>query len=186
MNAFSRLARPLKVATLLGLAVWLAACSSDGDKKKAANCPYAAVLAPASSLTVFMPGKTDDPNAELYRVGISGVKTACVLDADNGTTDSTLELTFKAHRAIAGKDVGYRVPYFVAVSLGSKVLAKNEFWVNFSFPSGDTEAEFTDDVGSTHINLQNGKKPYDYEIVAGMQLTHEQLEYNKKMSRYAP
>jgi len=168
------------------MAALLGGCSTDADRKKALECPYAAILAPTASLTVFQPGKEGDPNAELYRVGISNIRADCVLDADNGTTDSTLELTFKATRMATGPAASHRVPYYVAVTLGEKVLAKNSFWVNFSFRDGETKTEFTDEVDSTHINLENGKKPYDYGILAGMQLTHAQLEYNKKMSRYAP
>ena len=164
----------------------VAGCSSDSDSKSASSCPYTAVLAPTSSLTVFQPGKEGDSTAELYRVGIAGVKSACVLDADNGVTDSTLELTFKATRAAPGGKVSHRVPYYVAVTLGGEVLAKNDFWVTFSFADGATQSAFTDEVASTRINLENGKKPYDYGILAGMQLTHSQLEYNRKMSRYSP
>ena len=177
-----RIVRPIGAVALVALA--LAGCSS--DTPKAPTCPSAAVLVPTSTLTTFKPDMHDDPTGELYTVGITNVKTDCVLDADNGTTDSTLALSFKAKRVAAPNAASYRVPYFVAVVLDGKVLAKRDIWAKFGFPSGDATTVFDDQVASTVINLENGRKPYEYEIVVGLQLTHDQLEYNKKMSRFTP
>ena len=177
-----RSARPVGATALIVLS--LAGCSS--DTPKAPTCPSAAVIAPASTLTTFKPGKHDDPTGELYTVVIANVKTDCTLDVDNGTTDSTLALRFKAKRAPTPNVAVYRVPYFVAVALDGKILAKRDIWVKFGFASGAATSVFDDEVASTVINLENGKKPYDYEIVVGLQLTHDQLEYNTKMSRFGP
>jgi hypothetical protein len=170
---------PLLVAALLVLG----GCSSPNTK--APTCPTAGILAPVSTLTTFKEGKKDDPTAELYTVGLIAVHTGCDLDVDNGTTDSTLSIQFKARRTAATNVVeNYRVPYFVAVVLDGKVLAKRNMWVKFGFAPGATETRFVDDVSSIVVNLENGKRPYDYELVSGLQLTHDQLEYNKKMSRF--
>jgi hypothetical protein len=177
-----RIVRPLGATALAALA--LAGCSS--DKPKAPTCPYAAVIVPTSTLTTFKPGMHNDPSGELYTVGITNVRTDCTLDADNGTTDSTLALSFKAKRTASPNSASYRVPYFVAVVLDGKVLAKHDIWANFGFAPGNATTVFDDEVASTVINLENGRKPYEYEIVVGLQLTHDQLEYNKKMSRFAP
>ncbi len=164
--------------------LFLAGCSSSSSAPK--MCPAAGIIAPASSLTTFKPGMHDDPAGELYTVGVSNVKTDCTLDADNGTTDSTLALRFRAKRAPSPNAANYRFPYFVAVVLDGKVLAKRDVWAKFGFAAGAASAVFDDEVASTVINLENGKKPYEYEIVVGLQLTHDQLEYNKKMNRFAP
>ena len=169
------------VAAILSTA-WLAGCGSD---TKVVNCPSAAALAPTSTLTAFEPGAPKDPADALYTVGVVNVTTDCNFDSDAGTTESTLELTFRAKRKDAGKAATYKVPYFVAVTEGTRILSKRIFWVNFDFSSGESTTEFHDSVGSTVINLENGKKPYDYELLAGLQLTHDQLEYNKSIGRYA-
>ena len=39
---------------------------------------------------------------------------------------------------------------------------------------------------STKITLDNGRKPYEYELVVGMQLTRNQLDYNNTTSHYGP
>jgi hypothetical protein len=182
MRILSRIARPA-VATVLSAAV-LVGCSS--DSKKAPTCPPAAVLAPTSTLTTFREGMKADPASALYTVGLANVKTDCEFDSDKGTTDSTLELSFIAKRAAKEDAASYKVPYYVAVTQGTRVLSKHVFWVNFGFSAGATTTEFSDRVASTVINLENGKRPYDYELLAGLQLTHDQLQYNQSIGRYAP
>jgi hypothetical protein len=180
MSVFDRTAAAA-VAAILSTA-WLAGCGSD---TKVVNCPSAAALAPTSTLTAFQDGAAKDPADAVYTVGLVNVKTDCSFDSDAGTTDSTLELTFRAKRKDAGKAAAYKVPYFVAVTQGTRILSKRIFWVNFGFSSGESTTEFRDSVGSTLINLENGKKPYEYELLTGLQLTHDQLEYNKSIGRYA-
>ena len=178
MMKLNRIIAPMALAASAALS----SCSSDKDK--APTCPYAAVLAPVSTLTTFQPDKTDDPAGELYTVGIVHVETKCDFDPDNGTTNSSLEIRFKAKHAPTEGAKEYRVPYFVAVALDGKILNKRDVWLRFGFPPGSPTTTFTDSVASIVVNLENGKRPYDYEIVVGFQLTKDQLDYNKKMSRY--
>lgn len=179
-----------KLCKLLAAAIAaasLSGCGSSGfSSAKPEDCPSASVIVPTSSLTTFKQGMQNDPKGELYRVGISGATTDCSLDEDNGITDSSLQISFRATRSEAGPEVTYKVPYYVAVAQGERILNKRDIWVSFTFPENETEATFSDEVGSTQITLENGKKPYDYQIIVGMQLTHDQLEYNKTTSRYGP
>ena len=34
--------------------------------------------------------------------------------------------------------------------------------------------------------VANGHQPYEYQIMAGFQMTPAQVDYNKKMGRYTP
>lgn len=163
-----------------------AGLSGPGRESKPQNCPGAGAIVPTSSLTTFKPGMTNDPKGEVYRVGVVRVETECTLDADNGITDSELEIHFKATRPDAGDEAGYRAPYYVAVARDAQVLDKKDGWVSFAFPAGETTTEFVETVPSTKITLDNGRKPYEYELIVGMQLTHDQLEYNKTTSHYGP
>lgn len=182
MAMLQRLFKPVIQAVLLTAA--LSGCSSDSDDASSMKCPSAAVLAPSSTLTTFRPELLNDPKGELYTIGVTQVQTDCDFDSDNGTTESSLTIQFRAKRAQGTAAASYHVPYYVAISQGQRVLSKVTFRVDFSFPEGATTTEFSDNVASTKINLENGKKPYDYEILVGLQLTHEQLDYNKKIGRF--
>jgi hypothetical protein len=152
---------------------------------KGTICPVAAVLVDTSSLTVFRPELQNDPAGALYAVDLNGVKTDCSFDRREGQTDSSLHLTFHATRAPTGEAVSYSVPYYVAVTQGDRILSKRILTAQFGFAPGASTANFEEDVDSTVIELENGKQPYDYELLVGLQLTPAQHDYNKKMGRFA-
>ena len=155
----------------------LAGCQSAKEK---AMCPASNVLANTASLTAFKKGMEGDPSGELYAVEITGVTLSCSFDKDEGTTDSDLELSFRARRAPSGDGANYTVPYYVASVLnGAEVLDKHIYATVFSFQPGEATTTFTAEVPSYVVHLANGKKPYEYGMLAGLQLTREQLDFSK-------
>jgi len=174
-------------AYFLGLAVvvglLLSACSLD---QKHGLCPNASILANTSNATVFKDKMEGDPSGELYEVTMTGVTSDCSFDKDEGTTDSSLTLTFRAMRTPTGEAAEYAVPYYVAVTRDSTtIVSKQILSVSLAFRPGEASTLVTADI-SVPVRLDNGKKPYDYGILAGLQLTQAQLDYNKKMGRFAP
>ncbi len=155
----------------------LAGCQSATQK---AMCPAANVLANTASLTVFKKGMEGDPSGELYTVEMTGVRLNCSFDKDEGTTDSDIEVTFSARRAPSGDASDYTVPYYIASVLnGATILDKHIYATAFSFQPGAATATFTAEIPSTVTHLANGKKPWEYGVLAGLQLTREQLDYLK-------
>jgi len=162
----------------------LSGCETKLEK---AVCPNSNVLANTSSVTVFKKGMEGDPSGVLYKVEVTGVTASCDFDLDQGTTDSNVEISFRATRAPNGDSGDYTVPYYVASMLdGTTVLNKQIFATAFSFGPGQSVTTFTADVPSTVIRLQNGKKPYEYSLLVGIQMTREQLDYAKMHGWYAP
>ena len=106
-------------------------------------------------------------------------KATCDFDKDEGTTDTDVQLTFHATRSPTGDTVSHAVPYFIAsMQDGVTVLNKQILAENFSFGPGESEVTFSASVPTTHIKLDNGKKPYDYSLLAGLQLTRQQMDFN--------
>ena len=177
--------RSLRAATLAVLtACLLAGCSTDTTH---GLCPGAAILASTSSLTVLRKGAQGDPAGEIYTAVMTDVKTDCDFDKDARTTSSNLAIGFRATRPPSGAAAQYSVPYFVvATQAGGHILNKRTFIAQFSFAPGSGSAVFSDTVAQTLIDLEHGKRPADYEILVGFQLTQDQLDYNKKMGQYAP
>ena len=160
----------------------LAGCSTESDNL----CPGAAALVEASTLTGFPKGAPPDPARALYRVMVGNVTTDCSIDKYARTADSSVDIHFVATRAPTGVAVQYRVPYFVAARQGSTIIAKKVFWATFGFAPGQASTTFDESVGSTVIKIAKSKQPYDYQILVGLQLTKEQLQYNRKIGHYGP
>ena len=164
------------------LPIVLAGCNSRVDPL----CPSAAALVETSSLTGFAQGATQDPSHALYRVVVRNVTTDCSIDRSERTATSSLDIHFLATRTPTGEAAHYRVPYFVAVRQGADIQAKRVFWVDFTFDPNAATATFDETIDSTVIKIANDKQPYDYQILVGLQLTKEQLLYNRRIGHYGP
>jgi hypothetical protein len=173
--------KSLHLTMLVGLvAVSLAGCHTD----RSAVCPTMTALVQASEMSIFVPKATPDPSHLLYTVEIASVKGDC--DVDKKLTDAKigLEVHFRATRAPSGAAAEYSAPYFVAVTEGTdRVLIKKNFTVRFAFAPGQAATDFSDSVAAIEVKPQGEKKPFDYQVLAGLQLTKEQLEYNRSQGR---
>jgi len=162
------------------LAASLAACSTD----KGGDCPTMTGITDASVRTVFLAGAPEDPANVLYTAEITSVAGGCDMDKKSHATDAKLTIQFRATRVKSGGEARYATPYFVAVTEGARVLARNNYTVTFSFQPGQTVATATETVGSAHIDPAKDKQPYDYQILAGLQLTRAELAYNRRTAHY--
>ena len=150
-------------------------------------CPGIAVLANTSSFTNFKPGMDGDPAGELFTVEMTSAEANCSFDIDEGTTDSDIDITFRATRPPSGEAENFTAPYYVASVLdGKTILNKSIKAVAFSFAPGESTVTFSQNVPSFPNRMQNGVKPYQYSLLAGLQLTREQLNYLKNSGRLAP
>jgi hypothetical protein len=172
---------PLTMIVALGL---LAGCSG-GRNSKAAFCPGAAALADTSRQPMFRQGATADPSNIVYTMEIVGVESSCDYDKKGRDADVSVDIHFRATRAPTGEAAQYNVPYFVAVTQADRIVNKQSFQVQVSFAPGAAVADVTDTVPSTNIKTEEGKKPYDYQVIVGLPLTKQQLDYNRTSGRFA-
>ncbi|MGH6827426.1 MAG: hypothetical protein ACREFW_00775 [Rhizomicrobium sp.] len=168
-------------ALLLAL---LALAGCNGDKVN--NCPAAVILADAGEMTVFRPGASQDLSGEAYRILLTGTSTDCDINKKTGETDASLTLHFRATRAPSAAAAHYTIPYFVAVTQGDRMIAKRILQVTFDFAPGASVASFSQSPDDFDIRVENGHQPYEYQLMAGFQMTPAQVQYNRKMGRYAP
>ncbi len=150
-------------------------------------CPGIAVLANTSTFTKFKPGMDGDPGGELFTIEMTSAQASCDFDLDEGTTDSDIDITFRATRPPSGEEANFTAPYYVASVLdGKTVLTKSMQAVAFTFAPGQSTVTFTQNVPSFPNRMQNGVKPYQYSLLVGLQLTREQLNFLKNSGRLAP
>jgi len=165
----------------LGAVLLLLGCST-----KISICPVPAILADTQSVTIFRPGTTPDLANELYTVALVDATGDCTYSARNGLVHASLELTFRATRTPTNEAATYSVPYFVAVHEGAKIYAKRLYNLKFTFAPGAAAATIKQSPDSIEILVGNGKLPWNYQEMAGFQMTAAQIEYNKTKSRYVP
>jgi len=160
-----------------------------GKTPKNFVCPSASALVDAGSMTALRPGATD-PSGMIYKVDITRVWTDCEYDPDTGQISSRIAIFFTATRSPDGDSAQYTVPYFVGVSEAAadgtaSVADKKAYSVQFAFAPGQASATFSDRVEPFIITPADGKKSTDYEMLVGIQLTKDQLDYNRRVGRYA-
>ena len=168
---------------VLGLCLLtLAGCNT----AKVNNCPVAVILADAGQMAVFRQGASQDLSGESYRVMLTGARSGCDINKKTGETSSSLHLNFRATRAPSADAAEYSVPYFVAVTRGDQIIEKRILTVRFSFAPGASSATFDESPDDFDIQMENGHFPYEYQLMAGFQMTPAQVDYNKKMGRFTP
>jgi len=170
-----RLLRLAPIAILL----LLAGCSS-----KILVCPVPAILADTQSVTIFRPGTTPDLANELYTISLVNATNDCTYSARDGVVRASLELTFRATRSPTNEAATYSVPYFVAVNEGATIYSKRLYNLKFTFAPGAAVATVTQAPDDVQIKVANGKLPWNYQQLAGFQMTAAQIDYNKSRSRY--
>lgn len=160
----------------------LAGCNTS----KVNICPVAVVLADASQMAVFRQGAPQDLSGEAYRVALTGASSSCSINKKTGETDSSLTLNFRATRAPTADAARYTVPYFIAITRGELLVEKRIVNVSFDFAPGASTATFSESPDDFDILVETGHQPYEYQLMSGFQMTPAQVDYNKKMGRFAP
>ena len=78
----------------------------------------------------------------------------------------------------------YSVPYFVVVHEGARIYAKHAYTLDFSFAPGAAMSVIKHAPNQTRIKIDNGKLPWNYQLLVGFQMTDQQIAYNKAKNRY--
>jgi hypothetical protein len=159
----------LRPLALVALALVLSSCTTS---KRLAFCPGITSVLDAVVVTQFKPGTAPDPSNVLYTV-------------KGRSSSSDVNINFQAARAVGGDAAQYNVPYFVAVSTGDRIVTKQMRSVQIEFAAGETTASVDESVKSVDLQTDHDKKPYDYQILVGLQLTKAQLDYNRAVGIFA-
>ena len=157
-----------------------------GCSTKIAICPVPAILADTQSVTIFRPGTSPDMANELYTIALINAQGDCTYNTRQNLVKASLDLTFRATRAPQATAATYSVPYFVAVTENSKIYTKRLLYLKFTFAPGAATATITQAPDDIDLHVSNGKLPWNYEELAGFQMSPEQIEYAKSRSRYVP
>lgn len=177
MTALSLRSGPLRVLDrlplgLAGLAL-LAGCAGEPETRP---CPRAVVLNDAARQVKFN-GQGRDLTDVLFEASIGTGNLVC--EYDENVLDVDLEVQVVASRGPANSDRLANITYFVAVSQTDQtVLAREEFDITIPFPGNRTRVSGLEEIGQV-ITLPAGLDGGDYVIYVGLELSRDELEYNR-------
>jgi len=182
--------RRSSLLTLLLLSGPLAGCESLGLSTPAPDimvdlgpaCPETAVLSDAVSVTKLKPGTqaaTRDPANIAFTAEMSQAKLECNYDRDNNRLTVDIAFAVKAARGPAAAGADPQLDYFVAVvDADNNVISKTVYHGQPDM-EGRTTNVYTQNVANFPVPLAMDKRPSDYEVLTGFQLTPDELAYNR-------
>lgn len=175
----TRSLRTLPALALTGLVA--AACGASPRE-----CPLSAALVEAAAMTELRPGGGMDLTDVVFEARITGVELSCDIDDDDREVEAGVTVTFEVDRGPAAQNITYTLPYFVVVTApDGTIVSKRNFVAQFAF-AGRARVTVENAVPDTKFKMKPNERAYAYDVLAGFQLTKEQLEYNRLKRRYGP
>ncbi len=177
---------PGRAAAILVLAV--AACTVFQEEEPPPPCPRISILADAATITKFRPGPGSDLIDVLYEGVVTKVTGRCAYASDGKRANRTLSvevaLVIGAARGPANRDGQAAFDYFVGITDSSRtVLNKEGFGLQVAFPGNRNRLVVADDPVTLEIPVKAGQSGQDFEIFVGVQLSREELEFNRRARR---
>jgi hypothetical protein len=146
-------------------------------------CPVTAVLSDAVTVTKVKPGtptsQAPNPANVLYTAEMSQARLTCNYDRIANTLSVDVNFAIRATRGAGANGADPALDYFVAiVDVDNNVLAKRTFQ---SRPNLGSQASgtFQETINNFAVPLEMDKRPIDYEILTGFQLTPDELALNR-------
>lgn len=180
----------IRGAALLLVAALLSGCfgSDDGGSWFSSDqgpvCPAVATVSHATDVVVFDGAPSADMKTVQYGALLRALDHSCAIVDDKVQVD--LKLTFAVELGPAATSQEIELPFFVALSRrgSSEVLNKWTHTVRHDLGRRKTESVRAE-VSETFAPVA-GTESGDYQLFVGLQLTPEQLDFNRRRDGAAP
>ena len=154
----------------------LSACASDKPVERA--CPPAAAVAGVERMTSFRPGGGQDLTEVAFTAKVDSVDSVCRYDDDG--VEVAMNVLLSAERGPADTAREADLQYFVAIENGSgNFTAKEIYDVTLPFEGNRRRVGIVEEV-DIMIPTPADNDFSEIRILIGLQITPEQVEYNKK------
>ena len=183
--------RRLPLLTLLLLSMPLAGCQTLGLSSPSPDelvadtgpiCPSTAVLSDAVIVTKLKPGtlaSVPNPANVAFTAEMSQAKLDCNYDRSQNKLSVDINFAVKAARGPAATGTDPQVDFFVAIVDADNNIISKIVYHGKPDMAGRTTNIYTQSVRNFAVPLGMDKRPYDYEILTGFQLTPDELAYNR-------
>ena len=175
----------LHIALLGVIALGLAACSST-DTVALRPCPEILIPIDSAKLTRFIPGPGRDIIDVLHEEQLTGFAHRCEYDTDEtGVGAVVIEIfpAFESARGPANAENLAQFEYYIAIAdLNKTVLEKMRFPMAIPFPEYMSRVRWqSEEPIVLNIPLKAGQNGADFEVFIGLQMTRDELDYQKKI-----
>jgi hypothetical protein len=144
-------------------------------------CPKVFIEKDTASLTSFGNGEGKDITDQAFIANLDSYTGSCTYSKKRDNVDVTINPEFIVELGASATSNTVNTKYFTAIpEFFPNPNGKFVHDVSFEFPEGITKTKFRGEPVTISIPLKDGKTGPDYNIYIGMQLTKEQLEYNRQ------
>jgi hypothetical protein len=166
---------PAMLAALLALS----GCAEMKNRvmgKEPGKCPTIRVLADAAHQIKFKPGPGRDITDILYTVDLVDYQGSCGYRDKDSHVETAIKVMFDIDRGPANAQGLGEIQYFAAV----EGRAKQVFSTKFKFQPSTPKLRQVDEEISIDIPIRPGDTPYNTVIWLGLQLSPDELDYNRR------
>lgn len=146
------------------------------------ECPQVKVLGDISRLAQYETPENPVPDQLVTETLLKTISAACKIGPNSVTLDLTLDfLGTLGPQGIKETmiEASYSYPYFLTViDPSGAIIAKDVFAMSLTYRKGETETTRQDKLRQT-IPLPAGSHANQFQVIAGFQLTDEELQYNR-------
>lgn len=173
-DAAGRLNRRLAFVAALALPVLLGGCFGS-TSAESVTCPGGAAAAALDVAPQFGPGPGRTPNDIAAAARILAVKTTC--EEEKGGVRVDVEVAFSIVRGSSRLRDAQFIYFVAVVDSQSNIWNEKRFVLPVHFVGAET-FKATDDKITVHLPLQHASEGQDFGILAGFQLTADQIRFN--------
>lgn len=175
---------PKRLLIIMALAAFSAGCGNIFERKAGPKCPPILILKDAGSLTRYAPDTTKDITDVLFQAKIVDFRGICDYNKERTRVDIDLSLAFDLLRGPANRDRKASFEYFVAIpQFHPAPQGRNTFSIDAAFDGQATRARINDRI-ELEIPLDPKVSRETYAIYLGFQLTRQELEDNRRITKF--
>lgn len=173
-----------RLSVMAAAAMVAQGCAGDGDQGPL--CPRAAILGEAQQMTRFAPSGGRQPRDIDFEAEISDLDSGCRLDRDRDGRDVLVVAVAPVITTTQGPaNRTGRANFFYFVSLiapDRSIVTRETFSSEARFAADQRRVVQREDDPPVTIDipLQRAVAAADYEIIIGLQIAPDELEYNRR------
>ena len=170
----------LRLMPLAATAVALNGCDQPGDQFPP-PCPAASILGDAADLTRYR-GAGQDVTDMVLSGRITGLSGSCKRAGNGAVVLTTVNVGLDLTRGPAAPGRAANAAYFVALTHGDTILAKQVYRLHATFPPNTDRVRLTGDEVQVQVPNKGKEGAGAYRVIVGFELTPQELATNRRRS----